>query len=85
MAETQHDCSQSIEEIDLGQSVLTLTEVVQTFEVESPMLNIKLQGENAKNCRTVVLTKNKVEVDGKSQIIVVINDVTDRVRLARES
>ena len=62
MAETQHDCSQSIEEIDLGQSVLTLTEVVQTFAVESPMLNIKL----LEDTRTVVLTKNKVEVDGKS-------------------
>jgi len=32
----------SIHLTDLGNSVLTLSEVVQTFEVESPMYNIKL-------------------------------------------
>ena len=34
--------SKSIEEIDLGESVLTLTEALLTFEVESDMFNLKL-------------------------------------------
>ena len=72
-----------IEEIELGQSVLTLAEVIQTFEVESPMLNIKLPGA-AKHYRTVVLTKNEVEVNGRRKMIVMINDASDRVRVARE-
>jgi hypothetical protein len=35
----------SIHLTDLGNSVLTLSEAVQTFEVESPMYNIKLLQE----------------------------------------
>ena len=72
--------SNSIEEIDLGSSVLTLNEVMQTFEVESTMYNIKLP-QTSIDYRTVILTKNRGEVDGACKLLVMINDVTDRVRL----
>ena len=36
------DGSKSIGEIDLGESVLTMTEALLTFEVESEMFNFKL-------------------------------------------
>ena len=34
--------------------------------------------------RTVVLRKNKVEIHGKSMLIIMVNDITDKVLLARE-
>jgi len=32
-----------------------------------------------------VLKKNKVEVDGIQKVVVLVNDVTDKVRLEQES
>ena len=76
------DTTQStIEETELGKSVLTLTEVLQTFAVESAMYNIKRTTET---CRTVILTRNKVEIDGKDKTLIMIRDVTDKVRLQLE-
>ena len=69
---------------DLGENVLTLTEVMQTFEVESKMFNIKLNTELTADYRTVILKKTVVQVDGKQKLIVMIRDVTDRVRLEQE-
>jgi hypothetical protein len=77
--ELEESCS-IIEEKDLGSSVLTLSEVMQTFESSSTMFNIKLRRTSI-DCRTVILTKNKVEVDGASKLLVMINDVSDRVKL----
>ena len=78
----------SIEENELGENVLTLHEVLQTFEVESPMYNIKLKRseENSEedDYRTVVLEKNQVEIDGSVKLIIMIRDVSDRVRLEQE-
>ena len=78
--ETQEDLSKSICTTELGHSVLTLDEVMQTFESSSTMFNIKLRRTSI-DCRTVILTKNKVEVDGASKLLVMINDVSDRVKL----
>ena len=75
--ESADDLSSSIQVTELGLSVLTLSEVLLTFERESAMFNIKLHD----TFRTVVLTKTKVEVDGKNNLIVMIRDVTDTVRL----
>ena len=75
------DGSMSIQGIELGQSVLTLDEVVQMFEVESAMYNIKMDDSNM---RTVVLTKRKYEVDGENKLIIMIRDVSDKVRLEQE-
>ena len=61
--------------------MLTLDEVVQMFEVESAMYNIKMSDENM---RTVVLTKRKYEVDGENKLIIMIRDVSDKVRLEQE-
>jgi hypothetical protein len=61
----------------LGKSVLTLAEVLLTFTGESDLYTIKSNSET----RTVVLTKNEVEVEGGRQVIVMVRDVTDRVRL----
>jgi len=55
----------SIMMTDLGKSVLTLNEVVQLFEVESVMYNIKLQ-DDEQAIRTVILKKSKVEVNGEN-------------------
>ena len=74
--EMTEDGSKSIRETELGQNVLTLKEVAQTFEVDSAMYNIK--------DRTVMLKKNKVEVDGKTKLIVMVRDVTDKVSLEQE-
>ena len=78
----------SIEENELGENVLTLHEVLQTFEVESPMYNIKLKRseENSEedDYRTVVLEKNQVEIAGSVKLIIMIRDVSDRVRLEQE-
>ena len=76
------ECSQSITVDDLAQSVLTLHEVVQLFDVGSPTFNIKLHDEE--DVRTVVLTKTMVEVDGRDKVIVMIRDVSDRTRLEEE-
>ena len=43
------------------------------------MFNIKLADDV--EARTVILTKTQVEVDGKNNLIVMIRDVTDKVRL----
>ena len=61
--------------------MLTLDEVVQMFEVESAMYNIKMSDGNV---RTVVLTKRKYEVDGENKLIIMIRDVSDKVRLEQE-
>ena len=47
------------------------------------MFNIKFSDSSdpTTDCRTVVLTKTKVDVDGKNKLIVMIRDVTDKVRL----
>ena len=39
---------------------------------------------NINGCRTVVLTRNKVEIDGKEKTLVMIRDVSDKVRLQQE-
>ena len=63
---------------ELGQSVLTLAEVIMVFDKESAMYNIKVNGQET---RTVVLTKNEVEVDGSTKVIVMIRDISDRMKL----
>ena len=63
---------------ELGQSVLTLAEVIMVFDKESAMYNIKVTGQET---RTVVLTKNEVEVDGSTKVIVMIRDISDRMKL----
>merc|ERR1740139_1278231 len=78
----EEDASKSICVTELGQSVLTLQEVVQTFDVDSPMYNIKLREDD--EYRTVVLKKNKVVIDGETKLIIMINDVTDKVRFEQE-
>jgi hypothetical protein len=70
----------SIQATELGQSVLTLTEAMQTFDVESPMYNIKLPVSDVP-CRTVVLRKSNVDIDGTEKLIIMVRDVTDKVRL----
>jgi hypothetical protein len=47
------------------------------------MFNIKLP-KTSIDCRTVTLTKNKVEVNGACKLLVIISDITDRVKLERE-
>ena len=39
---------------------------------------------NINGTRTVVLTRNKVEIDGKEKTLVMIRDVSDKVRLQQE-
>jgi len=77
--ESEDENSQSIMVTELGKSVLTLSEVLLTFERDSAMFNIKVL--DASEYRTVVLTKTKAEVDGKEKLIIMIRDVTDKVRL----
>jgi hypothetical protein len=54
------------------------------------MFNIKLEPNanldtrQTKDFRTVILSKNQVEVEGTIKLIVMIRDVTDRVRLESE-
>jgi hypothetical protein len=52
------------------------------------MYNIKLkrseEDSQKDSCRTVVLKKNQVEIDGKVKLIIMIRDVSDRVRLEQE-
>ena len=79
------DGSVSIVMTELGQSILTLTEVLQTFELESTMYNIKLPKTMLNiEFRTVVLRKTQVEIDGKKKVLIMINDVSDKVRLEQE-
>ena len=79
------DDSNLIRETDLGQSVLTLNEVLLTFSDESTMFNIKLQNPlDDVQYRTVVLTKNEVEVEGENKLFIMIRDKTDQVSLAKE-
>jgi hypothetical protein len=49
------DNSDSIRETELGTNVLSLTEVLQTFDVESSMFHIKTSSE--KVIRAVILKK----------------------------
>jgi len=56
---------------------LTLGEVLQTFTGESDLYTIKITGVT----RTVVLTKNEVEMEGERKVIVMVRDVTDKVKL----
>ena len=74
----EEEGSKSICVTELGQSVLTLQEVIQTFKVNSSMYNIKLNG--VEGYRTVVLKKNNVVIDGETKLIIMINDVTEKVR-----
>ena len=67
------ESTSTIGETELGERVLTLSEVIQTFEVESGMFDL--------GSRIVVFTKRKVEIDGREKLIVMIRDVTDRQRL----
>ena len=76
---TEDENSRSIEGPELGHSILTLSEVVKTFEVESALFNIKLP--NKEETRSVLLKKNKVEIDGETKMIIMINDVTAKVKL----
>ena len=52
----------TINETELGTGVLTLTEALQTFEVESNLFHITQSSERGK--RAVILKKKKVEIDG---------------------
>ena len=84
MVKEDEGSNRSICITDLGENVLSLTEVMQTFKLESDMYNIKLNPEETADYRTVILTKNLVQVDGKRKLIVMIRDITDRVRLEKE-
>jgi len=44
------------------------------------MFNIKLT-DNDVDCRTVVLRKADVDIDSRKRLIVMIRDVTDKVKL----
>jgi hypothetical protein len=81
MQETEEQ-SQSIDVADLGMSVLNLSEVVQTFDKESTLYNIRLK-EQEEN-RTVLLAKNIVEVAGETKLILMVRDVTANVKLEEE-
>ena len=48
------------------------------------MFNIKNCVDEEVSYRTVILTKTKVEINGKNKLIVMIRDVTDKVRLQQE-
>ena len=76
------DGTKSICVTELGQSVLTLAEVVQTFKENSVMYNVKLN--EADDYRTVVLKKNYAVIDGTTKLIIMINDVTDKVKYEQE-
>ena len=56
----------------------TLAEVVQTFKVNSVMYNVKLT--ESEDYRTVVLKKNYAVIDGTTKLIIMINDITDKVK-----
>ena len=79
--DSENEADSSIQVTELGKSVLTLSEVLLTFDRESKMFNIKLADDV--EARTVILTKTQVEVDGKNNLIVMIRDVTDKVRLQK--
>ena len=46
------------------------------------MYNVKLT--EADDYRTVVLKKNNVVIDGETKLIIMINDVTEKVRFEQE-
>ena len=48
------------------------------------MFNIKLKNEETPDYRTIILKKTIVQVDGKQKLILMIRDITDRVRLEQE-
>ena len=82
------DGTKSIGETDLAESVLTLTEVLMTFEVESDMFNIAMpsntQRQGNGHYRTVIFKKHQVEIDGQTKLIIMIRDVTDKVLREQE-
>ena len=83
----ENDATNSIQMTELGQSVLTLNEVIQTFESESCMFNVQMQSAcdtQTAVYRTVVLKKNEVKINGKSKLIVMLNDVSATVRLKKD-
>ena len=82
--EKHDDLSKTITETELGENVLTLSEVLETFTLESALFNIRLTGDHEDNYRTVSLKKNKVKVDGKDKLVLMIRDVTDTVRFEQE-
>ena len=46
------------------------------------MFNLKVRVDHEETeYRTVILSKNKAEIDGKKKVIVIIRDITDKVRL----
>jgi hypothetical protein len=55
---------------------------MQTFEVESHMYTVELVGGQGQ-C-TVFLKKSKIEVNGENKLIIMLIDVSDRVRLEQE-
>jgi len=53
---------------------------LQTFKVESALFNIRMSTAD-KVFRTVMLKKKQVEIDGETKLIIMINDVSARVKL----
>ena len=47
------------------------------------MYNVKLTGE-VDDYRTVVLKKNSVVIDGQTKLIIMVNDITEKVRSEQE-
>ena len=47
------------------------------------MYNIKLTAE-VDDYRTVVLKKNSVVIDGQTKLIIMVNDITEKVRSEQE-
>jgi len=74
--------SGNISMTELGESVLTLDEVVQISEVENLVFHLK--SSRVEGSRTVVLKKNMVEIDGITKLIIMIRDITDTVRFEQE-
>ena len=66
---------------------MTLEEVVQMFELESKMFNVKGSSSDYPSSdmyRTVILTKNVVEIDGITKLIVMVRDVTEKLKFEQE-
>ena len=55
---------------------------MQTFRENSGMYNVKLNG--GEEYRTVLLKKNYAVIDGTRKLIIMINDVTDKVKYEQE-
>ena len=48
------------------------------------MYKVKLVGRQSTDFRSVILKKTTVEIDGTQKLIVIINDLTDTVKLEKE-